>query len=485
MLRFTVNGQTLTRVDKFNPATDSEGYLQARFEFSADWAGTAKVALFRDDITGKAYQATLSNNDVCDVPSEVLAAAARRNYFVVSVYGASASIPRVTTNELRVDLKHSGFGPASTPADPTPDVYEQILAGYGEMQTSFQDTGVDTPVELGLTEGQYIQNNGKISANTSYSTSNPVFVPRGYRVTFKATGYLHYVAMIAKVNDDGTYTPLVNSIDSTERTYVYTAETDLDVVFSLRTENGYSLKLSVDLFNLHRILVADIQRQETEAYEQDYVSLSLFSKFGVVGDSYASGEMYYGGGFHDVYGVSWGQILARKLGTTCVNFSSGGQTTRSWLTAEEGLPLLRATEAQDIYYLALGINDANNGGADYLGAVDDIETGADSFFGNYGKIITAVQEHAPNAKLVLFTTVANTDMKATYNEAIIAIADHFGLPYIAQTDDPFFTSSFYANGMVSSHPVAVVYSGMAEAFNRLLKKCVISNFDYFSDAFMY
>ena len=137
MLRFIVNGQTLTRVDKFNPATDSEGYLQARFEFSADWAGTAKVAQFRNALSGRAYQAALDGSGACTVPAEVLTCeASSRNYFTVNVYGVSSDIPRVTTNELRVDLKVSGYGPASTPAEPTPDVYEQLLAAYADTQTT-------------------------------------------------------------------------------------------------------------------------------------------------------------------------------------------------------------------------------------------------------------------------------------------------------------------------------------------------------------
>ena len=168
MLRFVVNGQKLKRADSFSPATDSEGYLQAVFDFSADWAGTAKVALFRDDITGETYRVTLDSLGLCVVPSEVLVCdgAARRNYFVLSVYGVSDDIPRVTTNEIRVDLARSGFGEATTPADPTPDVYEQILAGYGTAQAANEaadkrldviEASLASSLESGLAEAETME----------------------------------------------------------------------------------------------------------------------------------------------------------------------------------------------------------------------------------------------------------------------------------------------------------------------------------------
>ena len=238
----------------------------------------------------------------------------------------------------------------------------------------------------------------------------------------------------------------------------------------------------------NKILEGD-NNLKRDLIKDDYVSLSVFSKFGVVGDSYASGEMYFNDDFHDIYDISWGQIMARQLGTNCMNFSAGGLSTRGWLGNSKGLSLLLSSEKQDIYYLALGINDANNYGEDYLGTIEDINledysSNADTFFGNYGKIISNIKEYAPNAKIVMFTIVANTETKVIYNEAIIEIANYFGIPYIIQSDDVFFNSEFYNNGKVQGHPVAIVYSGMAKAFERLLKRCIVDNYDYFSDAFM-
>jgi hypothetical protein len=179
--------------------------------------------------------------------------------------------------------------------------------------------------------------------------------------------------------------------------------------------------------------------------------------------------------------------MARIHGTECTHFSSAGLTTQTWLTNSKGLSLLNKTDPCDIYYLALGINDSNRLGVDYLGTVADIHSessqNADTFCGNYGKIISAIKSHAPYAKIVLFTLRENSETRKSYNETIIEIAKHMGIPYIVQDSDPFFTSVFYNNTMKSGHPIAITYSGMAKAYERLLKNCIVRNAGYFSNLF--
>lgn len=238
----------------------------------------------------------------------------------------------------------------------------------------------------------------------------------------------------------------------------------------VRTKNG-------NTFGEWKELYCD---SSTGGVETDYVSLSVFPKFGVIGDSYASGEVYdiNNKGFGQ-YEISWGQILARNLGTKCVNYSQGGLTTRTWLKSSKGLSLLNSTEPQDIYYLALGINDTVALGESYLGTISDIEKKADTFYGNYGKIINAIKTHAPNAKIMMFTTALNYGASEKFNNAITQIADYFKIPCAVQFSDPFFTSDFYLKNQVSSHPIAIVYSEMANAFERLIKKTIVENIDYF------
>ena len=209
-------------------------------------------------------------------------------------------------------------------------------------------------------------------------------------------------------------------------------------------------------------------------------TISLFQNIGIIGDSYASGELYVNEKYTDHYDISWGQILARKNGIKAVNFSKGGLTTRDWLADDHGLSLLNSSDQQDLYLIALGINDYQKLGDSYLGVENDINTETNTFYGNYGKIISAIRTKAPQSKIVLSTMSYDSQGTAhNYNEAIKTLAQHFGLPVIEQNNDPLFTSDLYLNHMVGGHPTAPIYAAMANAFQRLIEKSMVDNLDYF------
>lgn len=210
-----------------------------------------------------------------------------------------------------------------------------------------------------------------------------------------------------------------------------------------------------------------------------YPTLSLFEKVGVVGDSYASGELAFDGHYNDHYEISWLQILARKNGFTGTNFSKGGMSTRTWLTDSKCMPLMQSSDAQDLYILALGINDRHLG-TSYIGSEADIDNGADTFYGNYGKIIKAIKAKAPQSKIIISTIANGSAIGTKFNEAIKTIANHFDIPMIVQLDDPLFNSSFYNDNMIGGHPTAPVYSSMALAYERMIDRVMYDRYDYFS-----
>lgn len=518
--------QVLTATILPKLACNNRKSVKLHVDFDSAWDGYAKSALFNTSNDTTVYAEVLDSNGECILPHEVLADA---GFLFISIQGINSDTSQLKSTSY-IQYRVLPGTPSLVVSAPSPSVYEQlatknkvlearmntiemgstvegsevsgIRAGYdgteydsagdavreqvSDIHSIFANASINANTPITEIKGYYISSTGAKFENESYSISAPLFVAAGYTLKFTARGYKSQVAMISEVKSDGSYLPLVNSTDSELRTYEYKATEDMKIAFSWAISNPHSL---IIVGNVADVSIANAKKVLKEAANIDNVSLSLFSKFGVVGDSYASGEMHFNGKFNDIYNVSWGQILARKTGASCVNFSAGGLSTKGWLTHSKGLPLMLSTEAQDVYYLALGINDANNYGNNYLGTIADIKAdftqNADSFFGNYGKIISNIKEHAPNAKIVMFTMVATTEMKATYNEAIIEIANHFEIPYIIQSDDDFFNSDFYANGKVQSHPIAVVYSGMANAFERLLKKCILNNFDYFANAFMH
>lgn len=212
-------------------------------------------------------------------------------------------------------------------------------------------------------------------------------------------------------------------------------------------------------------------------------SLAMFGKFAVVGDSYASGSLAKNDGSTFVGGqdnLQWPVMMARKWGTQMLHLAEGGLSTRTWLTSDNGLKKLNNSDPQDIYYLCLGINDYYGLKKDYLGTEADMDSNADTFYGNYARIIKAIQVKSPKALMIMFGVAKNEGDAALFADAQKKIADKFGIPFISEREDPFFTSNAYNGQMSGGHPQAPGYGAMALAMERLVQKAIVTNPDYFN-----
>ena len=217
-------------------------------------------------------------------------------------------------------------------------------------------------------------------------------------------------------------------------------------------------------------------------------SIKNFKRIGVVGDSFASGAIRSGDKIKDNYYCSWPQVMGRKYGMRVTNYTKGGMNTSSWLTASEGYSRMIRTPADDLYILILGINDANGlippSGESYLGSIKDIKGRGDitqypnTFYGNYGRIIELIRAHAPGAKMVMLNMTDPGEISHKYNGAIMEIARYYGIPYINQMTDDFFFTETYLNFDLG-HPTKAGYSGMADAFVRLIEESMKTNKYYF------
>lgn len=256
------------------------------------------------------------------------------------------------------------------------------------------------------------------------------------------------------------------------------------------TGTGFLIKKNC--YNLESVPKSDFENYE----EKIPIDFGFFEKFAIVGDSYASGEIYVadssqskGYTVADYYQKSWGQILARKHGATCINLSVGGLTTRTWLTNSHGLAKMLAEKPQELYLCALGINDEISLGTSYIGTINDIKNYAsysdyrDTFYGNYGKIIEQIKEHAPKSKIVLMSIAYLYNVtEDSFTAAIEEIAEHYGIPFINIKDDAFYAKdSIYKTGQSYNHPTAPLYAGMAQANERLFCRCTVNYYNYFND----
>ena len=122
-LRFTVESQHITRTDRNIVVAKSQNYLKAKFDFSPDWAGKTKTAVFNNN--GHVYNVIL-DNDECYVAEEVI----RQPGFTVSVFGGDL----ITADVVMIRVEASGYEIGGSPEPPTPEVYEQVLGMFDKFR---------------------------------------------------------------------------------------------------------------------------------------------------------------------------------------------------------------------------------------------------------------------------------------------------------------------------------------------------------------
>lgn len=124
-LIFKVTEQKITYEKAAYVVTDSQNYITAEFEFSEEWTGVTKTAIFKG--TNGTYSVLLTGN-ACVIPYEVLTSG-----FSVSVYGVSGNM-RITSDSVYINAVKSGYEDGETPSEPTPTVYEEILDKFSEIK---------------------------------------------------------------------------------------------------------------------------------------------------------------------------------------------------------------------------------------------------------------------------------------------------------------------------------------------------------------
>lgn len=107
------------------------------FEFDELWDGFDMVAVFYRSKREVFHQKIVDNS--CTVPSEVLRA---QGVFYVGVMGVKDNVTR-TTNVLRYELEHGAITVGVEPPEPTPSIYESILASVKSAEQLAQSVRDD------------------------------------------------------------------------------------------------------------------------------------------------------------------------------------------------------------------------------------------------------------------------------------------------------------------------------------------------------
>lgn len=191
--------------------------------------------------------------------------------------------------------------------------------------------------------------------------------------------------------------------------------------------------------------------------------LSMFESMAVIGDSFASGEIYINNVATDSFYQSWVQIMARVNGVDAINYSKGGLTTETWLTSKYGLGKLREDVSRQLYLIALGINDGNHELA--VGTLDDIaaDPRPNSYIANMATIREAIKAKNPDAIICFITPMRVQSKYVPYMDACITLANHYGDLLMDCRNYSYFTSEEFTNNQVNNHPVSYQYASIADA----------------------
>ena len=134
MLEFCISNQLLTRLDGTEVFSDSENYLECAFQFSDDWAGLEAVATFGHSGVAEPISVRIVDG-VCRAPHEVI----HPYGFTLAVYGAGeqeGEITHVPTNLVTVEVGSAGVAQGLSIPQPTPSLYDSLLAQLGEKEAS-------------------------------------------------------------------------------------------------------------------------------------------------------------------------------------------------------------------------------------------------------------------------------------------------------------------------------------------------------------
>ena len=123
-IKFEIKDRVIKRIDNCNNTVGDNSDYEAEFLFDGEWDGHIKTARF---IQSGKYVEQILENDKCLIPVEVL----KHGYLKVGVFTSE-----MTTTQCEVFIRPSIKQDNGVTAEPTPDVYSQIISMIENMEAS-------------------------------------------------------------------------------------------------------------------------------------------------------------------------------------------------------------------------------------------------------------------------------------------------------------------------------------------------------------
>ena len=226
---------------------------------------------------------------------------------------------------------------------------------------------------------------------------------------------------------------------------------------------------------------------------------SMIQEWGFIGDSLSSGVIVFpkvGGGYSSghCWKSSFGQKICQLCGTHGINYSLGGITTKDWYNGfvvnqnmkgwrPDGYKVPWGEIKAQAYIIGLGTNDISSGMTEGNVATDidfnDYTQNADTFVGNYAKIIQLIRstnEHAPIFCLIQPTAV----MLSNFDDSIYAIAEEFDGVFVIDLRTDLATVNVDVTPYVyQGHWTTQGYTWLAYVISNEVDKIIRDNRAYF------
>ena len=259
----------------------------------------------------------------------------------------------------------------------------------------------------------------------------------------------------------------------------------MQILFSISmgllwTRNGNSTTQSYNSWR--RVGRIDTEELKRELQKQELCE--VFHSIGVIGDSLASGQGRINdmNHYHDFYDYSWPQCMKRKLNNIIYNFTKSGLNTRTWLTDSMGYPLMSdGNHNVQCYIIGLGANDISLGD-NYLGNPSDINVNdytqnADTYYGNYARIISLCKVQEPRCKIFVLTnpSYGDAELRPLFNEAVRYMPTIFSNVYLVELDSDYFNSGFILENKVKSHYTPAAYKLFATYIEQKISDIIYTN----------
>ncbi len=219
----------------------------------------------------------------------------------------------------------------------------------------------------------------------------------------------------------------------------------------------------------------------------------IFRKIVCIGDSLSSGEFESldrenKRGYHDMYEYSWGQYLARLIGSEVYNFSRGGMTAKEYCqTFADANHFWDQDKVCPCYIIALGCNDILNNRMP-LGSVADInpddytKNNEATFAGWYGRILQRYRTMEPKARFFLVTLPREENSEKAvlckqHAELLHQFSDYFDYTYVIDlfqygpVYDREFRRNFYLGGHLNPAGYLLTSRMIASYMDFIIRNC--------------